>query len=121
MTPGAATQMGAPPPPRTVAYYAVDSTAGWLLYRRRHDLPGLARFWIPQLILGILLGNAMEVNLRRELTISDGNLMALFDSPLAITLWLMAIGGFLTPIGAGRAFRRPEGVTEKEAEANVGD
>lgn len=53
--PGADTQMGALPPPRIVAYYAVYFTAGWLLYRRRHDLPGLARFWIPQLILGILL------------------------------------------------------------------
>ena len=86
---------------------------GWLL--RKMEIPTVP------VILGILLGNAMEVNLRRELTISDGNLMALFDSPLAITLWLMAIGGFLIPIVAGRFFRRPEGVTEKEAEANVGD
>ena len=81
---------------------------------RKMDIPTVP------VILGILLGNAMEVNLRREMTISDGDLLALVDSPLSIALWLFAIGGFLLPILMGR-IRRPAGVSAAEAERNVGD
>lgn len=53
--PGADTQIGWYPQPGIVAYYSLYFTAGWLLYRRRHDLPGIARFWILQLTLAITL------------------------------------------------------------------
>ena len=71
--------------------------AGWVL--RKLDVP------LVPVMLGVLLGNQMEVNLRRELTISDGNWWALVDLPLSITLWSIAILGFLVPIVAGRYFR----------------
>jgi len=39
-------------------------------------------------ILGVLLGHHMEVNLRRALSLSDGEWEIMFRSPLAITLWV---------------------------------
>ncbi|MDP2621376.1 MAG: tripartite tricarboxylate transporter permease [Hyphomicrobiales bacterium] len=57
-------------------------------------------------ILGVLLGNEMEKNLRRALTISDGDLSILWGSWLAIGIWMIAIAGFLAPLLVGR-FLRP--------------
>ncbi len=62
--------------------------AGWLL--RKLDAP------LVPVILGILLGNQMEVNLRRAMTISDADWLALVESPLAIILWLIAIACFVS-------------------------
>ncbi len=70
---------------------------GWAL--RKLDVP------LVPVVLGVLLGNQMEVNLRREMTISDGNWFSLIDSPLSIALWTVAIIGFLLPIIVGRYFR----------------
>ncbi len=53
------------------------------------------------IILGTLLGNAMENNLRRAVTIDNGNWFTLFDSPLALTLWVIAIIGFVLPLIVG--------------------
>jgi len=63
---------------------------GWLF--RKVDIP------LVPVILGVLLGKLMETNLRRELTISDGNWWALIDSPLSIAIWTCAIIGFVLPI-----------------------
>lgn len=60
------------------------------------------------IILGILLGNRMEASMRRAMTISDGEWSALVASPLAITLWTIAIVGFVLPIVFGRVLRRDE-------------
>lgn len=70
---------------------------GWVL--RKLDVP-----MVP-VILGILLGNAMEANLRRALTISDGDWSILLASPLAIGLWLVAAVGFVLPIFVGKILR----------------
>ena len=70
---------------------------GWAL--RKFDVP------LVPIILGILLGNAMEANMRRALTISDGDWMILLSSPLAIGLWLVSIAGFVLPIFVGRIMR----------------
>ncbi|WP_172327344.1 tripartite tricarboxylate transporter permease [Mangrovicoccus sp. HB161399] len=66
---------------------------GWLL--RKFDVP------LVPIILGTLLGNAMENNLRRAITIDDGNWWTLVDSPLAIALWAIAIVGFVLPLVIG--------------------
>ncbi|WP_299847787.1 tripartite tricarboxylate transporter permease [uncultured Paracoccus sp.] len=73
---------------------------GWLF--RKLDIP------LVPIILGVLLGKLMEANLRRELTISDGDWWALIDSPLAIGIWLFAVAGFVAPIVLGRFFRVKE-------------
>jgi len=66
---------------------------------RKMDLP-----MVP-IVLGILLGNEMEKNLRRALTISDGDWSILFGSPLAIGIWTLAILGFIAPLVVGKYFR----------------
>ena len=71
--------------------------AGWVL--RKLDVP------LVPVILGILLGNQMEVNLRRAMTISDGDWSTLVGSPLAIILWCIAIAGFVLPMFFGRKMR----------------
>lgn len=67
---------------------------GWVL--RKLDVP-----MVP-IILGILLGNEMEVNLRRAMTIADGDWTTLLGSTLAIALWSIAIAGFVLPMILGR-------------------
>ena len=49
----------------------------------------LRKFGLPMapLVLGVVLGNMMEQNLRRALSITDGNVSVLFHSPVAISLW----------------------------------
>jgi len=71
---------------------------GWVL--RKLDVP------LVPIILGVLLGNAMEANLRRAMTISDGDWSALVQSPLSIVLWAIAIIGFVLPIVFGKVLRR---------------
>ncbi|WP_417686701.1 tripartite tricarboxylate transporter permease [Roseibium sp.] len=72
--------------------------AGWVL--RKLDVP------LVPVILGTLLGNSMENNLRRAITIDNGNWWTLIDSPLSITLWAIAIVGFLLPILVGKIMKR---------------
>ncbi|WP_118133635.1 tripartite tricarboxylate transporter permease [Oceanicella sp. SM1341] len=71
---------------------------GWVL--RKLDVP------LVPIILGILLGNDMEANLRRAMTISDGDWSVLVSSPLALVLWAIAIVGFVLPIIFGGVLRR---------------
>lgn len=89
---------------------------GWAL--RKLDVP------LVPIILGILLGNEMEVNLRRAMTISDGDWTILVGSPLAIILWIIAIVGFILPIFMGRRVRQRMEAQRKEEEIeeiSVGD
>jgi putative tricarboxylic transport membrane protein len=72
---------------------------GYLL--RKLDVP------LVPIILGILLGNQMEDNLRRALQISNGEWSILWGSPLALGLWVAAIAGFVAPLLIGRFLRPP--------------
>jgi putative tricarboxylic transport membrane protein len=47
----------------------------------------------------------MEANLRRAITIDNGNWFTLIDSPLAIGLWAVAIIGFILPMVFGRVVK----------------
>jgi putative tricarboxylic transport membrane protein len=49
------------------------------------------------IILGFVLAELMEQNLRRALSISDGDIGILFRSPLSIGLWLLASAVILVP------------------------
>jgi putative tricarboxylic transport membrane protein len=44
----------------------------------------------------------MEKNLRRAMALSGGEWGVLFDSPIAITLWLMAAASLLAPLALRR-------------------
>jgi putative tricarboxylic transport membrane protein len=69
---------------------------------------GLRKLGFPlvPVILGILLGNEMEVNMRRALQISDGDWSIFVGSPLAIGIWVVAIIGFTLPIFIGKKVKK---------------
>ncbi|WP_127108011.1 tripartite tricarboxylate transporter permease [Pararhodobacter zhoushanensis] len=69
---------------------------------RKLDIPTVP------IILGILLGNAMEDNLRRAMVLSNGDWTYLFSSSVSTGLWIAAIVGFLAPIFLRRFLKRPE-------------
>ena len=71
---------------------------GWIL--RKFDVP------LVPIILGTLLGNAMENNLRRAITIDNGDWFTLIDSPLALFLWAIAIIGFILPLIIGAKVKK---------------
>ncbi|MCY3726713.1 MAG: tripartite tricarboxylate transporter permease [Rhodobacteraceae bacterium] len=60
------------------------------------------------IILGILLGNNMEDNLRRAMIISGGDWTYLFSSGIAIGLWVAAIGGFVAPLFLRNLLKKPK-------------
>jgi len=70
---------------------------GWVL--RKLDVP------LVPVILGTLLGNAMESNMRRAITIDNGNWLTLIDSPLSIALWSLAVIGFVLPMVFGKVLK----------------
>ena len=72
---------------------------------RKLDIP------VVPVILGILLGEHMEVSLRRAMVLSDGDWMYLFSSNIAIGLWTAAIIGFLAPIFLRPYLKRPSAHT----------
>lgn len=59
------------------------------------------------LILGFVLGDQMEQNLRRALSISDGEVHILFQSPISLGLWIAAALMVTVPVALRmRAKRR---------------
>lgn len=89
-----------------VGVYAIHSTTfdlvlmvgigvvGYLL--RKMDFP------LSPLILGFVLGEMLEQNLRRALSISDGDIGILFQSPISNGLWALAVLMIVGP----RLFRK---------------
>jgi putative tricarboxylic transport membrane protein len=80
---------------------------GWIL--RKLDVP------LVPVILGTLLGNEMEVNFRRAVSIANGDYGVLIESPLSIALWSVAIIGFVLPILIGGVVRRRMHMARDEA------
>jgi putative tricarboxylic transport membrane protein len=67
---------------------------GWAF--RKLDVP------LVPIILGFVLGRMLEDNLRRAMSLSDGDVMALLGSPVSIALWVMTLGALLWPLLARR-------------------
>ncbi|WP_217619027.1 tripartite tricarboxylate transporter permease [Achromobacter sp. GbtcB20] len=59
----------------------------------------LRKFGVPMapLVLGVVLGNMMEQNLRRALSMTDGDVGVLFASPVSIALWTDAAAVVIVP------------------------
>ncbi len=72
---------------------------GWIC--RKLDIPTVP------IILGILLGNAMEDNLRRAMVLSNGDWTYLFQSNISIGLWTAAVVGFVAPMFLRRFLKKP--------------
>lgn len=59
----------------------------------------LRKFGVPMapLVLGVVLGNMMEQNLRRALSMTDGDVVVLFSSPVSLSLWAAALAVVVVP------------------------
>ena len=69
---------------------------------RKLDIPTVP------VILGILLGANMENNLRRAMVLSDGDWTFLFSSGITISLWVVAVLGFVAPFFFRRIMKKPK-------------
>lgn len=78
-----------------IGVYAINATRFDLLMIAGIGLIGyfLRRVNVPMapLILGVVLGNLVEQNLRRALSISDGDISILFNSPVTQTFWVLSV------------------------------
>ncbi|MDB5743585.1 MAG: tripartite tricarboxylate transporter permease [Polaromonas sp.] len=85
----------------TVGVYSVHATTFDLMLMAALGLIGylLRKQEVPMapLILGFVLGNLMEQNLRRALSITNGELGILWESPISIGLWIGALSMLLLP------------------------
>ncbi len=97
-----------------VAVYAVNTSAFDLLLVTGFGVVGLLlrRWRIPlaPVILGVVLGPLMEKNLRRAMALSGGDAGALVSSPLAVSLYAIAVAGLVLPPLLRRYRRRTAGV-----------
>ncbi|MGV2861432.1 tripartite tricarboxylate transporter permease [Achromobacter sp. ESBL13] len=59
----------------------------------------LRKFGVPMapLVLGVVLGNMMEQNLRRALSMTDGDVRVLFASPVSVSMWVAAAAVVVVP------------------------
>ncbi|WP_027881696.1 tripartite tricarboxylate transporter permease [Meiothermus rufus] len=92
-----------------IGVYAVNNNPFDLLLMAFFGLVGyLMRkldFPLAPVLLGLVLGYLMEINLRRAMTISNGDLGYLFSSPIATLLWVLAAVSLLSPVLIAR-FRK---------------
>jgi putative tricarboxylic transport membrane protein len=85
----------------TVGVYAVHATTFDLMLMAGFGLVGylLRKQGVPMapLILGFVLGDLMEQNLRRAMSITNGEIGILFESPISIGLWICAVAMVIVP------------------------
>ena len=85
-----------------VAVYAVNGSSLDLVMMTGFGVVGylMRKFDFPlaPVILGLVLGPIMEKSLRRAMALSGGEWNVLFDSPIAIALWVMAILSLIAPL-----------------------
>jgi putative tricarboxylic transport membrane protein len=85
----------------SVGVYAVHATTFDLVLMTVLGVVGylLRKQGIPMapLILGFVLGDMMEQNLRRALSITNGDIRILYESPISMGLWVGAVAMVLLP------------------------
>jgi len=73
---------------------------------RKLDIPTVP------VIMGILLGNAMEKSLRDAMVLADGEWTYLFSSGISTGLIIAAVLGFIAPIFLRRYLTKPQRVSD---------
>ncbi|WP_201594498.1 tripartite tricarboxylate transporter permease [Psychrobacter fulvigenes] len=85
-----------------VGVYSINSTTFDLVFMVALGIFGYflrkLNFPLSALILGYVLGELMESNLRRALSISQGELSILWSSSITISLWILALMMVFMPI-----------------------
>jgi putative tricarboxylic transport membrane protein len=101
----------------SVGAYAVSGQAADLLVLYVIGLVGFAmrRFGLPILpaIIGVILGPAAELQMRRALQLSDGNLTGLVNTAFSVTVYVLVLAILLWPL-LRRVTRKPEPVKEED-------
>jgi len=101
-----------------VAVYAVNGSSFDLVLMTMFGVAGYAMrkldFPLAPVILGLVLGPIMERNLRRAMALSDGDWTILFDSPIAIALWILALASLGGPAVPTRWTRAPRNAPSSE-------
>ena len=89
-----------------VAVYAVNQSAFDLVLMTLFGVVGYLmrklEFPLAPVVLGLVLGPLMERNLRRAMALSGGEWGVLFDSPVAMTLWCLALMSLAAPVVLNR-------------------
>jgi putative tricarboxylic transport membrane protein len=84
-----------------IGVYAINGTTFDLLMVVGIGVVGyfLRKMSVPMapMVLGVVLGNMMEQNLRRALSITDGGIGILFESGISIGLWVAAVSVAIVP------------------------
>ncbi|MBW7886221.1 MAG: tripartite tricarboxylate transporter permease [Caldilineaceae bacterium] len=84
-----------------VAVYSVNNSSFDILLMAGFGVIGFllrqTGFPLASVILGLVLGPLVENNLRRAMSISDGDWSYLFASPISIALWIMAVVSLFLP------------------------
>lgn len=84
-----------------IGVYAINATSFDLLLMVGIGVLGylLRKMNVPMapLVLGVVLGNLMEQNLRRALSITNGEISILFESPISVGLWIAAVAIAVVP------------------------
>ena len=95
---------------------AVFGVLGFVM--RRYGLPVLPA------IIGVILGPLAELQFRRALQISDGELSGLFNTPFSISVYAVVALVLLLPlilklVGRGRADGGPDGPASEDPELAI--
>lgn len=84
-----------------IGVYALNGTTFDLLLMTGIGVFGyfLRKLNVPMapMVLGVVLGNLMEQNLRRALSITNGDPSILFESGISISLWILAAAVAIVP------------------------
>jgi len=85
-----------------VAVYSVNNSPFDILLMAAFGLMGYllhkTGFPLASVILGLVLGPLVENNLRRAMSLSDGDWTYLFSSPISIGLWIAAVASLFLPL-----------------------
>lgn len=105
-----------------VAVYAVNQSPFDLVLMTGFGVVGylLRKAGIPlaPIILGLVLGPLMEKSLRRAMSLSGGDWSILFSSPIAVTLWVLALASMVVPPLLARRSKLPLTTAAGEGETD---
>lgn len=93
-----------------IGVYAISATTFDLLAVVVIGVAGylLRKLGVPMapMVLGVVLGDMMEQNLRRALSITNGDAAILWSSPVCVALWVLAAAVVVGPMAYRRLTRR---------------